>query len=558
MSDAPPNQEGEHAGRAATILRATDLTVAFGGVLALDRFSVAVEAGEIHGVIGPNGAGKTTAINVLTGFIPPSGGQVLFEGRPLPSSPHRIACAGIGRTFQSSSIFPDLSAGENVMCGGHHGTRAGVLRCMFGTPLARREEQELRTAAQGWLGRVGFRYPFDAPMRSLPFGEQRKVEIARALMATPRLLLLDEPTAGLTADEVVLIARLLKSLQHDAAHPLSVLLVEHNVPFIFSLCDRVTALDKGRAIATGTPAEIRVRSEVIESYLGGHAEQAPTEAASNPAAPALAAAAPAVSAAPTTSAATILEVKGVDAGYGRVKVVRDISFSVRAGELVVICGRNGAGKSTLLNALAGHPRVAAGEVRWLGERIDQLTVSQIVRRGLALVPQERGVIAEQSIDANLRLSAIGLDLSRGEFTARREEMLVRFPKLRERHKQLAGTLSGGERQMLALAKVLIRKPRLLLMDEPSIGLAPTIVEDLQRIVAEISRDGIAVIVAEQNVWWAASLASRAFLLESGSFVAEGAPQEIVQRERILENFLGQEIEASQDLASPPLEDLPVR
>ena len=259
---------------------------------------------------------------------------------------------------------------------------------------------------------------------------------------------------------------------------------------------------------------------------------------------------------PVTSAATILEVKGVDAGYGRVKVVRDISFSVSAGELVVICGRNGAGKSTLLNALAGHPRVSAGEVRWLGERIDQLTVSQIVRRGLALLPQERGVIAEQSIDANLRLSAIGLDLSRGEFSARREEMLVRFPKLRERHKQLAGTLSGGERQMLALAKVLIRKPRLLLMDEPSIGLAPTIVEDLQRIVAEISRDGIAVIVAEQNVWWAASLASRAFLLESGSFVAEGAPQDIVQRERIIENFLGQEIEASQDVAAAPLEVLP--
>ena len=228
-------------------------------------------------------------------------------------------------------------------------------------------------------------------------------------------------------------------------------------------------------------------------------------------------------------------------GYGRVKVVRDLSFSVQAGELVAVCGRNGAGKSTLLNALVGNPRVSGGEVRWLGDRIDHLTVSQIVRRGMALVPQERGVISEQSVEANLRLSSVGLRLSRAEFVLRRDEMLERFPRLKERRTQLAGTLSGGERQMLALAKALIRKPQLLLMDEPSIGLAPTIVEGLQRIVADISRDGIAVIVAEQNVWWVAPMATRAFLLESGRFVAQGAPEEIIRREQVIENFLGKEL-----------------
>jgi branched-chain amino acid transport system ATP-binding protein len=139
------------------------------------------------------------------------------------------------------------------------------------------------------------------------------------------------------------------------------------------------------------------------------------------------------------------------------------------------------------------------------------------------------------------LSTVGLRLKRVEFLRRRDEMLERFPRLKERRLELAGTLSGGERQMLALAKVLIRKPQLVLMDEPSIGLAPTIVEGLQRIVADISRDGIAVIVAEQNVWWVAPLAARAFLLESGSFVAEGPPEEIIHRERVIESFLGEEI-----------------
>ena len=178
----------------------------------------------------------------------------------------------------------------------------------------------------------------------------------------------------------------------------------------------------------------------------------------------------------------------------------------------------------------------------MGQRIDQLPTSQIVRSGIALVPQERGVISEQTVEANLKLSSIGLGLSGKEFMLRQDEMLDRFPKLRARKNQLAGTLSGGERQMLALAKVLIRRPGLLLMDEPSIGLAPTVLEGLRQIIADISREGIAVLVAEQNVWWIAPLAKRAYLLESGAFVAQGRPDEIIRREQVIESFLGKEIE----------------
>ena len=515
------------------ILNAKNITVSFGGVLALDRFSIDVEEGEIHGVMGPNGAGKTTAINVLTGFLPNLNGTIEFAGKPLPAQPHLIAQAGVGRIFQTSAIFPDLSAGENVMCAGHRWTHAGLVHCMMRTSRARTEELQLKQTAKSWLDRVGFNAEFDVPMKSLPYGELRKVEIARALMANPRLLLLDEPTAGLTSDEVKLIAALLKSLQKDAARPLSVLIIEHNVPFIFALCDRVTALDNGTNIGTGSPAQIRLNKQVISSYLGGAAQE--YAAAPQPGTGS------SIAEIQKESSSVILEAKGVSAGYGRVQVIRQLDLKIHAGELVVICGRNGAGKSTLLNALVGNPSMSGGEVHWMGQRIEKWSVSQIVRSGVALVPQERGVISEQSVEANLRLSSVGLGLSGKEFKTRQEEMFDRFPKLRIRKNQLAGTLSGGERQMLALAKVLIRRPKLLLMDEPSIGLAPTILEDLQKIISDISRDGIAILIAEQNVWWIAPLASRAYLLESGTFVAQGHPDEIIRQEQLVERFLGKEI-----------------
>jgi ABC-type branched-subunit amino acid transport system ATPase component len=519
------------------LLEAQGLRVAFGGVQALDGLDLSVTDAEIHGIIGPNGAGKTTAMNVLTGFIRPGSGTVRFAGAPLPAQPHLIARAGIGRTFQSSAIFADLSAVENVMCGGHRWSHAGLFRCMVRSRGAQAEEAELRRTATDWLGRVGFQFPVDAPVSALPFGEHRKMEVARALMGRPRLLLLDEPTAGLTEAEVHLVGGLLRTLRRDSAHPLSIVLVEHNVPFIFSLCDRVTAVDKGRTILSGSPADIRRNGAVIQSYLGGGGAMghAPEPAAAVAVAASVATGAP------------VLELRGMRAGYGRIEVIRGIDMTIHSGELAVVCGRNGAGKSTLLNAIAGQPKVSGGEVLWCGARIDGLSVSRIARRGLALVPQERGIIAGQTVESNLRLSTGGLGLNRAGYRARRDALFTRFPKLGARRNQVAGTLSGGERQMLALAKALLRQPKLLLLDEPSIGLAPTILEELQRMVDDIRADGIAVVVAEQNVWWVAPLAQRAFLIDSGRIVASGPPDEIIPRERLLESFLGD------DGGEPPAE-----
>jgi branched-chain amino acid transport system ATP-binding protein len=510
----------------SALFEASNIYVRFGGLVAVDGFSLSVQAGEAHGIIGPNGAGKTTAINALTGFVPRGGGQVLFDGKPLAASPHGIAACGVGRTFQSPTLFSALSAVENVMCGGHLWTRAGLFGCILQGRRARAEERALRDAALGWLERVGFARSPDVEVAELPFGELRKLEIARALMADPRLLILDEPTAGLTPAEVGRIAQLLKSLRTKSGEPLSTVLIEHNVPLVFELCDRVTALDKGRIIACGTPRDVRQQQSVVESYLGS--QHAPAAAVSPPPPPRA-----------REGGAAILEVKGLTAGYGRMNVVHGVDLKLHDGELVVLCGRNGAGKSTLLNALVGQPRPSGGQVLWLGHAIERRSVSRIVRSGIGLVPQERGVIAGQSVEANLRLGTIGLRLSAHEFRARRDEVLARFPVLHQRMNQIAGTLSGGERQMLALAKVLIRSPRLLLLDEPTIGLAPTIVDELQRIVAGISASGIAVMVAEQNIGWVAPLAARAYVLEGGRIVASGRPQDVLAREQVAEAYLGQ-------------------
>ena len=521
----------------SVLLEAHSLSIAFQSLKALTNFSLAIPEGEIHGIIGPNGAGKTTAINALTGFLQPTSGGASFAGKPLPHQSHEIAATGIGRTFQSPSIFTTLSAVQNVMCGGHRWTKGGLFAALFRSSLMREEEKTLRSEAIGWLEKVGFSFSPDIEVSGLPFGELRKLEIARALMGRPRLLMLDEPTAGLTADEVIEVGRLLRSVRTPDGKPLTIILVEHNVPFVFGLCDRVTAVDKGLVIACGTPQEVRETRSVIDSYLGSAATGSAPMAA------------PAAPRGPTNvETQPLLEVRGLSAGYGRMTVVRDIDLSVRAGDLIVLCGRNGAGKSTILNSIVGQPCPSSGEVTWGGKRIDGMSVSSIVRAGIGLVPQERGVISGQSVNANLLLSTSGLGLSSAEFDQRCGEIYARFPKLLERREQLAGTLSGGERQMLAIAKVLIRRPRLILLDEPTTGLAPTIVDELQKIVVDINAQGIALIVAEQNVDWIASIASRAYLLENGRILSSGDPTEVIRQEQIIESYLGEAVKAPKILA----------
>jgi ABC-type branched-subunit amino acid transport system ATPase component len=238
----------------------------FGGVKAVDDATFTVERGEVHGLIGPNGAGKTTLLNLISGLMPPSSGSISLDGKRVDRlPPQKIAALGISRTYQNIRLFAGLSALDNVVVGEHLRRRSPFFKRLVLMPSARAEEQAARKTAFDGLARVGLRDRALTPASSLSYGEQRRVEIARALAAGPKLLLLDEPTAGMNPPEAAEVARLVREVAREGR---SVLLVEHNVRLVMELCDRITVLNFGKVIARGTPGEIGKDPAVIAAYLG--------------------------------------------------------------------------------------------------------------------------------------------------------------------------------------------------------------------------------------------------------------------------------------------------
>jgi ABC-type branched-subunit amino acid transport system ATPase component/ABC-type branched-subunit amino acid transport system permease subunit len=525
--ESPPTPGGRRP-RDGVALRLEGATRSFGGVDAVRHVDLHVETGTVHALIGPNGSGKTTLVNVVTGFYRPDRGRVLLGGEEITGwRPHRCSRAGLARTFQSCQIWRRMTLLENVMVGAHTRTPGGLVRSVLLPVWLRPWERRLRTRALGLLAFVGLADRAGEPAGGLPFAGQRRLEIARALASDPDVLILDEPAAGMHPGEVQDLIALVELVR---AAGITVLLIEHHMEVVTELADRVTVLNEGEVIAEGTAAEVGRNPLVIAAYLGeerGEPERVPARAAAGNG-----------DSGPGRSEA-MLQLSDVGVAYGSAAALVDMNLEVHEGEIVSIVGANGAGKSTTLKTISGVSellRSMHGRITFLGERIERRPAHRIAGMGLVHVPEGRRIFAESSVDENLLLGAY-----RRRDTGVRADIDAiydRFPRLAGRRDQPAGLLSGGEQQMLAIGRALVARPRFLLLDEPSLGLAPMIVDEVFDIVRGLADENVTILIVEQMATRALALADRAYILETGRIVAEGPAADLADDPEVKAAYLG--------------------
>ena len=527
-----PASAGGPAGRSPVdgaagtpLLEVEALSVHFGGLKAVEEVSLQVREGEIVALIGPNGAGKTTLFNAISRLQKLAGGEVRFMGEDATKmSTADTARLGMARTFQSLRIYVNMTVLENVLVGCHRRERSGLWAGGLGLPHQRREERRSREGAMRALAAVGLEDKAYLPAASLPYGSQRLVEVARALASEPRLLLLDEPAAGMNASERVDLVRRIRSIRDSG---ITVLLVEHDIELVMGISERVYVLDYGRRIAEGRPETVQNDPAVIEAYLGPKQEHGRDICQTRD-----------LTAGGCPEPEHLLVVEHLSTSYGSIEALHGVSLSVPRGEVVAMLGANGAGKSTLLHTISGLLRPKAGSVVYQGKDITRLAPEKITARGLCQVPEGRRLFRELSVQDNLVVGSSGRKDwkdSLGDDIAYVYEL---FPLLGERRKQPAGTLSGGEQQMLAIGRALIGKPRLLLLDEPSMGLAPLMVERIFEALAKLNKEGLTMLMVEQSAEMALALAHRGVVLQTGSVVAAGLADALGSDDRVRASYLG--------------------
>jgi branched-chain amino acid transport system ATP-binding protein len=497
---APPIEAAQPA---ALSLR--NVTKRFGGVAALDDLSCDVAPGELLGVIGPNGAGKSTLLSLINAAQRPTSGEIVFDGA------HRIdrmrtysaARIGIARAHQIPRPFPRMTVRENLLVAAH----ASRTRL----PIGSGDVDEVLEVC-GLVDRA------TRTAGALPLLDLKRLEVARALALGPRLLLLDEVAAGLVAHEIDEITELIDSVHRRGV---TILLVEHVQALVQALAQRVVVLDFGRQIAEGTPREIAADADVVRVYLGTgageHARPAPPAQRPMP--------------------APLLATAALSVNYGKLRALRDIDFAVGEAEIVAVLGANGAGKTSLARALSGLVGAAGGQITFAGEDLTREPAYCRARKGIAICQEGRRLFTGLKVHENLDLATYS-----GSASTHRDDLYTRvydlFPVLKDRANAYAGQLSGGQQQMVAIARALMSDPRLVIFDELSLGLAPTVIDEIYGAIEQIRAWQIGIVLIEQNAYRALAVADRAYVLERGSVSYVGAPEALEDQQALRAAYFG--------------------
>ncbi len=506
---------------AAPLLEAKGITKRFGGLAAVAGVDLTIRKGEILGVIGPNGAGKTTFVNCVTGLDKPTSGTILFRGEDITRLPsYAIGRLGIARTFQVVKPLKQLTVRDNVAIG-----------AMFGARGKERTAGEARQRAEEVLARVSLEHRIDHRAADLTIPDLKRLELAKALAMDPELIFLDEVMAGLNPTEVEKAMELLRQINRDG---ITLFVIEHVMKAIMGISDRLVVLHYGKKIAEGKPEEIVESPAVIEAYLG---ERFARRARATRRKDAMTAQGNFLKAAPPPAGETLLEVRDLSSGYGEIQILWGVSLDVRKGEIVALIGANGAGKTTLLCTLSQLVKPRSGSIRFADRDVTRAPPEEIVGAGVVHVPQGRRLFAGLTVKENL-LQGVYLRRDAAKIGEDLEWVFRLLPQLKERANQEAGRLSGGEQQMCSIARALMSRPRLLLIDELSLGLAPLVVDSLLDLISQINREGTTVLLVEQDVQVALEHAHRGYVLETGRIVQSSPAAELLEDPRIRQAYLG--------------------
>jgi ABC-type branched-subunit amino acid transport system ATPase component/ABC-type branched-subunit amino acid transport system permease subunit len=488
------------SGPAPTLL-ARGVVKRFGGFTAVDGVDLQVKHGELHVVIGPNGAGKTTLFNVLSGFYRPDGGTVIYDGAEVQDLPtETFPRIGIARSFQIINLFEKLSVGENMRLAvqARHSSRFNPWSRADQVPEVVAETAEL----MHFTGLEGLE---DVPVADLSGGGKRLLELGLALASRPRLLLLDEPLAGLAAAERDRIAKLVGTLSGHMA----ILMVEHDIDRAFEIAHHITVMHDGRVLADGSPEQVRHHPEVQRVYLGRGAEGIPVPEAR-----------------PLPKDKTpLLTLDKVNTFYGSSHILHDVSLEIRPGEIVGLLGRNGAGKSTTIKTIMGLVAPRSGQIRLDGTDITGRSPETISRAGIGYVPQGRRLFPNLTVAQNLELGRLrrrgGAGLHWDD-----QQVFAYFPKIRLLRDRSAGVLSGGEQQMVAIARALVGNVRLVMLDEPFEGLAPAVTDEVFEAVSGL-RHEVPIIIVEHDLDRVLALADRVYVLDRGAVAHAGSARPLL-------------------------------